>query len=182
MARQIALLRGINVGGHRKVPMARLRELMDELGYEDVATYVQSGNVVFTGPDRPAADVERDLEKQLEATFGFDVSVVVRTRDELAAVVAANPLGDVADEPKHHFVLFLGTAIDPSSAVEGVDAAALAPEAFHVGPREVHLWCPDGVRNSRVLKTFSEKRLGAVATSRNWRTVEQLLELADGAS
>jgi uncharacterized protein (DUF1697 family) len=143
-----------------------------------VRTYVQSGNVVFTGPDRPQAEVQRDLEQRLEAAFGFDVAVVVRSRDELAEVVAANPLRDVATEPSRHFVLFLAAAIDPARLAD-VDATALAPEAFHVGPREVHLWAPGGVRDSRVLKALSEKRLGAVATSRNWRTVEKLLELAD---
>ena len=180
MARQIALLRGINVGGHKKVEMARLRELMETLGYRDVRTHVQSGNVVFTGPDRSPAQVARRLEGELAATFGFEVSVMVRSREELAAVVAANPLRDVATDPAKHLVLFLAAALD-AERVAGVEPADFAPEAFHVaeGGREIHLWAPDGLRDSRLVKALSEKRLGLAATARNWRTVEKLLAIAD---
>ena len=93
--RQIALLRGINVGGNKRVEMARLRALMEDLGYSDVRTYVNSGNVVFSGPRRS----ERHLETAIAKTFGFEVPVVLRSRDELADVVAANPLRDVANDP-----------------------------------------------------------------------------------
>ncbi|MBA2476644.1 MAG: DUF1697 domain-containing protein [Actinobacteria bacterium] len=178
MARQIALLRGINVGGHKKVQMARLRELMERLGYRDVRTYVQSGNVVFTGPDRPTAEVADELEGQLAATFGFDVSVVVRSRDELADVVRANPLREVATEPSRHLVLFLAGPVDPER-IAGLGADDFEPEAFHVRGREVFLWAPGGVRDSRVAKALCEQRLGVTATARNWRTVERLLALAD---
>ncbi len=178
MARQIALLRGINVGGHKKVQMARLRELMEDLGYRDVRTYVQSGNVVFSGPDEPPVELARQLEVQLAATFGFEVSVVVRTRDELAEVIAANPLRHVATDSARHLVIFLVAEVDPDR-VAGVDPADFAPEAFHVRGREVYVWAPEGLRDSRVYKALSEKRLGGVATARNWRTVERLLALAD---
>ncbi|MGI8593382.1 MAG: DUF1697 domain-containing protein [Solirubrobacteraceae bacterium] len=180
MARQIALLRGINVGGHKKVGMARLRELMDELGYRDVRTYVQSGNVVFTGPDRPPDQVARRLEGELAATFGFEVSVVVRSREELAQVVAANPLRDVATDPAKHLVLFLAAELD-ADRLGGIEPADVSPEAFHVdvGGREIYLWAPEGVRDSRLVKALSEKRLGVAATARNWRTVERLLALAE---
>ena len=178
MARQIALLRGINVGGHRKVPMARLRELMEALGFSDVRTYVQSGNVVFTGPDAPAVEVARRLEQELAATFGFDVSVVVRSRDELAEVVEANPLRDVATDPARHLVVFRDSNVD-LERVAHVDPAEFAPEAFHVRGRELYVWAPEGVRDSRLLKVLSEQRLGGTATARNWRTVEKLLALAD---
>jgi uncharacterized protein (DUF1697 family) len=179
VARQIALLRGINVGGHRKVPMARLRELMAELGYEDVRTYVQSGNVVFTGPDASPEKAARRIEKALGETFGFDVAVIVRSRDELAAVVAADPFGAVADDPARYIVIFLAEEADPERLAD-VDPAAFAPEAFALGDREVYLWLPGGMQASRLIKVVSEKRLRAVATARNWRTVERLLALADG--
>ncbi len=181
MRRQIALLRGINVGGHKKVKMARLRELMEELGYRDVRTYVQSGNVVFSGPDEHPARLARKLETQLAATFGFEVSVVVRSRDELAEIIAANPLRDVATDPARHLVIFLAADVDPAR-VAGVDPADFAPEAFHVRDREVYLWAPEGLRDSRLHKALAEKRLGVSATARNWRTVERLLALADEAA
>ena len=178
MARQIALLRGINVGGHKKVPMARLRELMEALGFRDVRTYVQSGNVVFTGPDAPADAVAQQLEQEIAATFGFDVSVVVRSRDELADVVAADPLRDVATDPARHLVVFRDSEID-LERLPAMDPADFAPEAFHVRGRELYVWAPEGVRDSRLLKALSEQRLGGTATARNWRTVEKLLALAD---
>jgi uncharacterized protein (DUF1697 family) len=178
MARQIALLRGINVGGHRKVPMAQLRELMVRLGHRDVRTHVQSGNVVFTGPDQPQAEVAQQLEGELKATFGFEVSVVIRSRDELADVIRANPLRSVATDPARHLVLFLDAPVEPER-LAGIDPADFAPEAFRVGGREIFLWAPEGVRDSRLVKALSEKRLGVTATARNWRTVEKLLVLAD---
>src|SRR6266404_10004389 len=98
MPRQIALLRGVNVGGNKRVEMARLRALLEELGYRDVRTYVNSGNVVFSGPRRS----ERHLEAAIAKTFGFVVPVVLRSRDELADVVDANPLRDVANDPSKH--------------------------------------------------------------------------------
>jgi uncharacterized protein (DUF1697 family) len=180
VARQIALLRGINVGGHRKVPMAQLRELMQKLGYSDVKTYVQSGNVVFTGPDDPPAKVERKLEQAIEDEFGFDVAVMVRSRDELAAVVAANPLGEVAADPARYLVMFLDGEVDPARVAD-VDAASLAPEAFTIRGREVYIFMPGGFADSPARKALTEKRLGVSATARNWRTVEKLLALADEA-
>src|SRR5688572_24083746 len=92
MARYIALLRGINVGGNKKVPMAQLRELMEGLGYTDVATLLQSGNAVFTSKEKNPARVATQLEAAIAREFGFEVAVVIRTRDELAAVIQANPL------------------------------------------------------------------------------------------
>src|SRR4051795_11256636 len=100
--RQIALLRGINVGGNKRVEMARLRALMEELGYRDVRTDVNSGNVVFSGPRRSA----KHLETALAKAFGFDVPLVLRTRDELATVVKANPLRKLASDPAKHLVVF----------------------------------------------------------------------------
>jgi uncharacterized protein (DUF1697 family) len=170
MARQIALLRGINVGGNKRVEMARLRALMEELGYFDVRTYVNSGNVVFSGPRRS----ERHLEAAIEKTFGFPVPVVLRSRDELAAVVKANPLRDVATDPAKHLVVFCA-----AQASTDLDPADFAPETFHVLGREVYLWAPGGIGTSPLAKALATKSLGAKSTARNWRTVEKLLELAD---
>jgi uncharacterized protein (DUF1697 family) len=170
VARQIALLRGINVGGNKKVEMARLRALMEELGYTDVRTYVNSGNVVFTGPKRS----ERHLEAAIAGTFGFDVPVVLRSRDELAEVLAVNPLRDVATDPAKHLVIFCG-----AEASTDLHAADFAPEAFQVRGREVFLWAPGGLGASPLAKLLATKSLGEKSTARNWRTVERLLALAD---
>ena len=172
VARQIALLRGINVGGNKKVEMARLRALMEELGYRDVRTYVNSGNAVFSGPRRS----ERQLEAAIAKTFGFDVPVVLRSRDELADVVHANPLRAVASDPAKYLVVFCA-----AEASTDLDPADFAPDTFLVRGREVYLWTPGGIRDSPLAKLLATKPLGAKSTARNWRTVEKLLALADDA-
>ncbi len=181
MARQIALLRGINVGGNRKVPMARLRELMEALGHTDVATYVQSGNVVFTPADAaaPPEKVAAGIEEALEGAFGFRPAVTIRTREELAAVVAADPFAGVADHPSRYHVFFLSGPGDEAALAE-LDAAAFEPERFALRGRELYLWTPEGIGRSPLAQKLTERRIGAAATARNWRTVTTLLEMADG--
>jgi uncharacterized protein (DUF1697 family) len=172
MPRQIALLRGVNVGGNRRVEMARLRALMEEIGYSDVRTYLNSGNVVFSGPRRS----ERHLETAIAKAFGFEVLVVLRSRDELADVVAANPLRDVATDPAKHLVVFCA-----GKASTDLEPADFAPETFLVREREVYLWAPSGIGTSPLAKLLAAKSLGDKSTARNWRTVEKLLALADDA-
>ena len=172
MPRQIALLRGVNVGGNKRVEMARLRDLMEELGYRDVRTYVNSGNVVFSGPRRS----EQHLKTAIAKAFGFEVPVVLRSREELADVVAANPLRDVATDPAKHLVVFCA-----AKASTDLDPADFAPETFVVRGREVYLWAPGGIGTSPLAKLLAAKSLGDKSTARNWRTVEKLLELADDA-
>lgn len=172
MARQIALLRGINVGGNKRVEMARLRTLLEELGYRDVRTYVNSGNVVFSGPRRS----EEHLESAIEKTFGFHVPVVLRSRDELADVVKASPFRDIASDPAKYLVVFCGA--EPATEL---DPADFAPETFRVRGREVYLWAPGGIGTSPLAKVLANKSLGEKSTARNWRTVEKLLALADDA-
>jgi uncharacterized protein (DUF1697 family) len=152
--------------------MARLRALLEELGYRDVRTYVNSGNVVFTGPRRS----ERHLEAAIEKTFGFEVPVVLRSRDELADVVQAHPLRDVAHDPAKHLVVFCA-----AEAATELDPADFAPETFQIRGREVYLWAPGGLGTSELAKRLATKSLGGKSTARNWRTVEKLLALADDA-
>lgn len=179
-ARRIALLRGINVGGNKKVPMARLRELFEQLGHRAVRSYVQSGNVVFTAADPKAtpAQLGQQVEQAIEEEFGFPVAVTIRTRDELAAVIAADPFAGVADHPSRYHVVFLADEGDPRRLAE-VDAAAFEPERFALHGRELYLWTPEGIGRSKLAQALSERRLGAAATARNWRTVTTLLALAD---
>jgi uncharacterized protein (DUF1697 family) len=181
MARVVALLRGINVGGHRKVPMAKLREVLAAAGFEDVQTYVQSGNVVLTAPGRrSAATVGRDVEAAIADGFGFPVDVVMRTRDEIAALVEEDPLGEMATDPARRIVVFLAGPLD-RGRLDGVRSEDFAPEAFTLREREIVMWAPDGQRDSKLVKTLTEKRTGVRATARNWRTVEKLLAMADEA-
>jgi uncharacterized protein (DUF1697 family) len=177
VTRHIALLRGINVGGHRRVPMARLREVVAEQGGHDVATYVQSGNVVFSSSERSAAKAGKRLERAIAQAFGFEVDVVMRSCAQLAAIVAANPFAGAAAEPKHLHVLFLAARV-AAERVADIDADDHAPAAFRLRGTEIYLWTPGGIGDSRLARALSDRRLGTEATARNWRTVLTLLEMA----
>jgi uncharacterized protein (DUF1697 family) len=180
MTRYVVLLRGVNLGPHRRVPMADLRALLGEAGHGDVRTLLASGNVVLTSDLEPDA-LRRDVEERMAARFGMEVPVVVRTRDELAAVVADHPLRDVADEPRRLQVTFLSEPVD-ATAVRELEALAVAPEALVVRGRELHTWHPDGIgRSALALALTRRPARGVVATSRNWATVTKLLALADGS-
>jgi uncharacterized protein (DUF1697 family) len=177
MTSQVALLRGINLGSRNRIAMAELREHLSALGYGDVRTLLQSGNVVLTA-EAPRERLARELEREIASRFGVETQVVVRTREELAAVVALDPLRDVVDRDKLYQVSFLSSEPDPQ-AVRAIAAVDVAPERFaHVG-REIYAWHPNGIQRSPLAKLLSDRHLGVTATARNWNTTVRLLELAD---
>jgi uncharacterized protein (DUF1697 family) len=177
VARYAAFLRGINLGRVNRLAMADLRTILGDLGYTDVKTHLQSGNVVLSSdlaPDRLAEELERALAERL----GLEIPVIVRTRDELAAVIEHDPLGDVADDPKRYQVNFLSAEPDPEG-VRALEAQDLAPERCVVSGREVYAWHANGIQRSPLAKLLTDGRLGVTVTARNWNTVTKLLELAD---
>ncbi|MGH3072628.1 MAG: DUF1697 domain-containing protein [Gaiellaceae bacterium] len=176
MPRQVALLRGINLARARRVGMADLRELLEREGYGDVRTHLQSGNVVLSSPLTPRR-LEAELERLLERRFGFSVPVLVRTRAELAKVVAADPLRAVATDDSRYLVSFLSRRL-PAKAARELEAADVAPERIAVAGREIYAWLPGGFQRSRAAKLLDDSRLGVTSTARNWKTVAKLLELA----
>jgi len=180
MAVHVAMLRGINLGAHRRVPMADLRTLLTEAGYEDVRTYVQSGNIVLRSPAKPA-QVERELQTLISERFGFDVPVVARSRAQLAAVVKANPLGEAADDPKHYQVSFLAEK-PPAHLVRRMQERAVESERIVARGREIYAWHPEGVARSKLWNALAGKDLGVTATARNWTTVTTLLDMASESS
>ncbi len=167
-----ALLRGINVGGQRRVPMSELRALAMELGYANVATYVQSGNLVFTGGD-DAGTIAAELEAALEAHFGFAIPVVLRSRDALERIAAHHPFEDRQDDPARLHVFFL--VDDPDSErVARWHPDRFAPDEVHISGREVYAHLPNGMGRSKLTV-----ELGTPATARNWRTVQAIRDLLD---
>jgi uncharacterized protein (DUF1697 family) len=177
MAAKIALLRGINVGSHNRIAMADLRELLASLGYGDARTLVQSGNIVLTA-DGPSEELALELEGEITARFGVQTPVVVRTHEELAAVVALNPLGDIASEHKLYQVSFLSAEPD-LAAIEEIQVTDFAPERFVYSGREIYAWHPQGIHSSPLARQLSDKRLGVTVTARNWKTTTKLLEMAE---
>src|SRR4029453_940946 len=178
MGRYIALLRGINLGARNRVAMPALREALEEAGFDDVKTYVQSGKVVLDSRAKPET-VRRKVEQAISDRFDLEIPVVVRTRAELAAVVKRNPLGKVATEPKGYQVSFLEKKFS-AKALKELEAVAAPNERVIATGREIYAWPPAGVARSKLWAKLAGKGLGVTATARNWTTVEALLELADG--
>ena len=172
----VALLRAINLGSRNKVSMSDLRALFAALGFEDVSTYVQSGNVVFKASGN-ADDLTAAIEDRVRSDLGLGVRVLVRTGAQLAKVVDGNPFAARDADPAGLHVTFL--AEKPSAAaVRGLDPARSDPDEFRVAGREVYLLCPNGYGRSKLTNAYFEKQLGVAATTRNWRTVTKLAELA----
>jgi uncharacterized protein (DUF1697 family) len=171
-----AFLRGINVGGKNSIPMAELKPALSALGFEDVVTYIQSGNVVFRSPSRAAGDVAADVERQIAQVFGVDVAVLVRTPAQLRKIAADNPfLGKGADLSKLH-VVFLD-ARPGKDAIAKLDPDRSPPDAFSVRGREIYLRLPKGAGRSKLTIDWFERALSVRATARNWKTLGKLIEL-----
>ncbi|MEV0774186.1 DUF1697 domain-containing protein [Streptomyces sp. NPDC050428] len=174
-----ALLRGINVGGSRKVPMAALRDVLTGLGHSDIATYLQSGNAVFTdstGADESA--LATALGDAIHERFGFPVDCLVRDAAYLKAVADACPFPAASLQGKQLHVTYFSEPVTPERFA-AVDQEAYHPEEFRLGDRALYLYVPDGLGRSKLAQALSRPRLykGLVATSRNWNTVVKLVEL-----
>jgi len=176
VAAQIVLLRGINIGSRNRIAMPALREALETAGFEDVQTYVQSGNVVLSSKTK-AEQTARKVERLIAKEFGLEIAVVTRTRAEVARVVKLDPLGKVAKDPKRYQVSFLSKKLS-AGAVKKLEEAAAPDERFAVSGREVFAWHPGGVARSKLWAALAGRDLGVTATSRNWTTVTKLLELA----
>ncbi len=174
MSRLALLLRGINVGGKNKVAMADLRTLLADLGYADAKTLLNSGNAVVTTTDAPDA-AERRVEDALEKRYGKRIDVLARTRDELAAAIDANPLRDIAHEPKYYAVAFLRSA-PPPDALDKLDPTDYEPDRWQLVGRELFIWYANGQANTKIGAPFF-RALAVPATARNWNTVLKLRDL-----
>jgi uncharacterized protein (DUF1697 family) len=172
--RYVALLRAVNLGPTRRVPMPRLREVLAERGYGGVRTHLASGNVVLDST-LGERELSAELAALIEREFGFVVPVIVRTGTEMAAVVAGDPFATVATDPARYLVTFLPEPPPPAR----VDALPPAGSGeFLVRGREIYAWLPDGIQQSPPASWNWERLLGVAGTARNWNTVRRLAELA----
>ncbi|WP_369212463.1 DUF1697 domain-containing protein [Streptomyces flavofungini] len=173
-----ALLRGINVSGHRKVPMAELRTLLTELGHGGVRTYLQSGNAVFRATGGDEESLAAEVRTAIEERFGFAVDVLVRDGAYLRAVADACPFPAAALEPRQLHVTYFSAPVD-AARFAAVDQPAHLPEEFRLGDRALYLYAPDGLGRSKLAEKLSKPAVnkGIIATSRNWNTVTQLVEM-----
>jgi uncharacterized protein (DUF1697 family) len=157
--------------------MERLRGSFEALGFDGVRTYVQSGNVVFESEQKSATGLSKKIEEKIQRDFGFTVPVLMKTSKEMEQIVSDNPLVKEKgiDHSKLH-VTFLSDAL-PKTAVKVLEPLARGRERFRILNREIYLYCPDGYGNTKLSNNAIEKKLSVVATTRNWRTVNALLEM-----
>ena len=177
--RYVALLRGINIGPRNRIAMPALREALGEAGFAAVQTYVQSGNIVFAS--RAKADtVRRKVKQAIADDFGLEIDVLVRSAADLARIAKANPLKQVATNPKRYQVTFLESKL-PAKTVRELEKLAAHGEQVVARGKEVYAWTPDGIARSKLWAKLAGASLGVTATSRNWTTVEALRDLAGGS-
>jgi len=175
VSRYVALLRGVNVGGAKRVPMADLRALLEQQGYRDIKTLLNSGNAVFSGSTERSAVHSQRIRAAIAEALGVDVPVIVKTAREMAAVVADNPLEGVANDPSRYLVALTRDA-KSLSALASLGAAGGGGEEFRIGRHAAYLWCANGILESRLAVALL-KGLGDTGTTRNWATVEKISAL-----
>ena len=169
-----ALLRGINVGGNKKVPMADLRTMTATLGFDDPKTLLQSGNLVFSAKSQPVAKLEQLLEAATKKHIGVECSYLLRTAEEWKTLMAANPFRAEAKSDPSHLTVTFCREIPGAGALEALRAEARGKESFTAIGRELFVWYPDGMGTSKLALALSKNRLGTICTARNWNTVTKV--------
>ncbi len=182
MTTHIALLRGINVGGHKKVAMSDLRNLLAELGFDDPRSLLQSGNLVFRSSARAGDKLEGLLEARAEKQLDLRTDFFVRTPKEWNAIIAANPFRNAAENEPSRLVVLLLKSAPSANDVKELQAAIVGSEVVRAAGRHAYIVYPNGIGRSRLTNALIEKKLGTHVTGRNWNTVLKLGTLADGSS
>jgi uncharacterized protein (DUF1697 family) len=180
MAAMIAFLRGVNMTGHNMIKMVDLAKVFKKLGFKDAETYIQSGNVIFTNTD-PGEDreIELQIEKIIKKQFGHDISVMIRTVEEVKRVLLLNPFiptGDF-DQTKHAAIFLKESPVQAQTdKLAGID---YSPDKFKVSGKEIFIWCPNGFGKTKLYTNFFENKMKVIGTARNWKTIRTLVEIAE---
>ncbi len=182
MTTYISILRGINVSGHRLIKMDALKALFAGLGCTEVQTYIQSGNVVFRHPETDPNALDAAIQNAIRQQFGFDVPTITLTAPELEAIAQANPfLTDSRIDLAHLHVTFLAAPPSPALA-EKLNDIRFPPDEFQLLGRAIYVHCPNGYGNTKLTNGLFETKLKVAATSRNWKTVMELVRKSSGVS
>jgi len=175
----ISFLRGVNMTGHNKMKMADLSTLYSEMGFKNVRTFIQSGNVVFTtGGDYTVPSLSKMIESSVNKGFGYDVPVFIRTIKDLESLTALNPyLKEEYFDPSKMAVLFLkeNASAEQMDRVINID---YPPDKFKVSGSEIFIYCPNGFGKTKLNTNFFEKKMGVTGTARNWNTILAIMEMA----
>ena len=174
----VALLRGINVGGNNRLPMKDLVAMFVDAGCEEVQSYIQSGNALFRSDPTLREDIPSRISAAIFDRFGYRVPIIARTAQEFGEVVRANPFTSANPDAGNLHVVFLADQPDPALA-ESLDPNRSLGDEFAVLGREIYLNCPDGFARTKLTNSYFDSRLSATSTTRNWRTVLKLLELIE---
>jgi uncharacterized protein (DUF1697 family) len=174
----ISILRGINVGGNRKIPMANLKNLFEKLDFGNVQTYIQSGNVIFESEKKYLnADVEQRIQWAITETFGFNVPVIVRTAEEMAKSISNNPFLKEKDSDIEKLHLTILKEEPSPELVKNTEELKFFPDRFEIIGKDVFIYCEHGYGRTKITNDFFEKKLKTPATTRNWKTVMKLHEM-----
>ncbi len=175
MAIFLSILRGINLGGHKKILMADLKTLYEELGFTNVITYIQSGNVVFENPQN--INMVQAIGQKIFEKYGFEVPIIIRTLDELGALIDKNPF--LKEENIQIDKLHITFLADLPQAIllDKVQTLTYPPDRFIILEKEAYIYCPDGYGNTKLNNSFFESKLKVTATTRNWKTVNELFKI-----
>ena len=178
MTTYISMLRGINVGGHNKIKMDILKQLYIELGYINVQTYIQSGNVIFQTLDTNTANLAKSIAKQILEVTRFEVPVLVLKLEELKQTVENNPFTLDSTKNAASFHITFLSAIPDTTNVEKLESSDYGEDQFKLQDKIIYVYCPTGYGNTKLTNTFFENKLKVTATCRNWKTVNELVRLA----
>ncbi len=175
----ISLLRGINVSGQKTIRMPELKALYESLGFTQVTTYLQSGNVVFDCAIPDGSTVASSIEMEIERHFGFNVNVLIRNKDDFRRIIEGNPFVTPRNEDAERlYVTFL--SVSPSVVVlKNLDMPIDTTDEYFLSGKEIYLFCPTGYGRTKLSNNFFEKKLKVVATTRNWKTVNALYDMVN---
>lgn len=178
MEKYIALLRGINVSGKRKIKMADLRDLLALEGFENAQTYIQSGNVVFSAKGQTVRKLERQISTLIEKQYGFDVPVIVIEASQIKEIMTVNPF--LAESAKNLLTLYVAFLSDEpaSETIKNIPPGQFLPDRFYIKGKHVFLCYATQYSNSKLNNNFLEKKLKVTATIRNWKTIKALAAMA----
>jgi uncharacterized protein (DUF1697 family) len=176
----ISILRGINLGSHNKIPMPELKALYEKAGFKNITTYIQSGNVVFSADKENLETLPAKIEQFIFKKYGFKVPVIVRTAEEMEQVVNTNPMmKDKSKDVEKLHVTFLSDH-PQKEHLEKIKTYSYPPDEYMIIGREIYVYCPNGYGNTKLSNNFFESKLKVTATTRNWRTVNELLRMGKG--
>ena len=179
MSRLIALLRGINVSGQKKIKMSELKNLFESLEFQDVEAYIQSGNVIFSSKQKSSTKLANKISSEIKTKYNFDVQVIILTPQEIDRALKNNPFVKKKKETERLYVTFLSSR--PSAErINKLEEISFLPEEYSIKEKAIYLFFPNGSGKAKLNNNFIEKKLNVIGTTRNWKTVNALSELVNG--